>query len=210
MQPEPESELVRELIAGREGAFDRFYLEFAPRLYRFILPRLNGDQMTAEEICQEVLINAMRKIETWRGEAALFTWLCQMARNELTDHWRRRQRRAQMEVLIEDEPSIAAALESIEGAEVERPDRMHERSELIRLVMVALDRMPSRYGQALEWKYIDGDSVQDIASRMGQTAIATQSLLARARTAFRDALTTLTGRELRDLVPFATEESRHD
>ena len=206
----PDKDMARAMVAGEEAAFDRFFREYAPRVYRFVLPRLGGDRSVAEEICQEVLGKAMQKIDGWRGEASLFTWLCQMARNEITDHWRRRQRHAQVEVLIEDEPGIAAALESIEGSAADRPDQQQSRSELLRLVQVALDRLPASYGQALEWKYIDGESVQDIAKRFGQTAIATQSLLARARTAFRDAMTTLTGRELRDLVPFAAEDSGRD
>lgn len=200
-------ELVKAMLAGDESAFERFFREYTPRVYRFVLPRLGGDRSVAEEICQEVLSRAMQKIEGWRGEASLFTWLCQMARNQVTDHWRRQRRQGQFEVLIEDEPSISAALDSIEGAESEQPEHQQSRRELLRLVQVALDRLPTNYGQILEWKYIDGDSVGEIAERFGQTAIATQSLLARARNAFRDALTTLTGRELRDLLGFAAEDN---
>jgi len=200
-------ELARAMLAGDESAFDAYFREYAPRVYRFVLPRLAGDKSQAEEICQEVLARSMQKIDGWRGEASLFTWLCQMARNEITDHWRRQRRQGQFEMLIEDEPGVAAALESIEGAVADRPDQQQSRSELLRLVQVALDRLPSNYGQALELKYIDGESVQDIARRFDQTTIATQSLLARARSAFRDAITTLTGRELGDIIPFAGEDS---
>jgi RNA polymerase sigma-70 factor (ECF subfamily) len=110
-----------------------------------------------------------------------------MARNTIFDFWRRQRRREQMEVFVEDDPAIAAALESLEGDPGLRPDAQESRSQLLRLVQVALDRLPGAYGDALEWKYIDGLSVAEIAERLGQTAVATQSMLQRARLAFREA-----------------------
>lgn len=181
------------MCRGEEAAFDRFFRDYAPRLYRFVLPRAQRDPQLAEDICQEVLGRAMQRIDTWRGEAALFSWLCQMARNQLTDHWRRMARQGQFEVLTEDDPQIAARLDSIEASVRERPDRQSARAELLRLVQVALDRLPANYGNALEWKYIDGFSVAEIAERLQINPVATQSLLARARLAFRDIFGTLAG-----------------
>lgn len=178
---------------GDERAFDRFFREYLPRLYRFVLPRVNQDASVAEEVCQEVLSRAMRNIDGYRGEAAVFTWLCQMARNAVFDYWRHRQRRDQVEVFLEDDPAVAAALESLEGDPGLRPDVQQSRNELLRLVQVALDRLPGAYGDALEWKYIDGLSVAEIADRLGQSVIATQSLLQRARSAFREAFGELGG-----------------
>jgi RNA polymerase sigma-70 factor, ECF subfamily len=56
-------------------------------------------------------------------------------------------------------------------------------------VQAILDRLPARYGDALEWKYVEGLSVMEIAERLGVGAKAAESLLTRARTAFRDAYT---------------------
>jgi DNA-directed RNA polymerase specialized sigma24 family protein len=69
-----------------------------------------------------------------------------------------------------------------------------------RLVQGVLDRLPSEYGNALEWKYIDGLSVDEIGTRLGITRIAAQSLLARARPAFREALEAVFGAEARDIL----------
>ncbi len=205
-----DKELVRAMCAGDERAFDEFFRDYSPRVFRFVLPRVRRDEQVAEEVCQEVLGRAMRRIDTWRGEASLFTWLCQIARNEISDHWRKRRRQDQMEVFVEDDPSVAAALESIEAEAHDRPDQQSSRAELMRLVQVALDRLPTNYGNALEWKYIDGYSVAEIATRLGQNVIATQSLLARARLAFKDAFSSLSGDALRDLLPFALEDARHE
>jgi RNA polymerase sigma-70 factor (ECF subfamily) len=59
------------------------------------------------------------------------------------------------------------------------------------LIHVALDNIPAHYGNALEWKYIEGHSVKEIASRLDLSPEAAQSLLARAKRAFRDVYSTL-------------------
>ncbi len=58
---------------------------------------------------------------------------------------------------------------------------------------MALDSLPPRYGDALEWKYIQGYSVKEIAARMDLSFEATQSLLARAKRSFQDIYGTLVG-----------------
>ena len=203
-----EQDLVKAMCAGNERAFERFFEDYASRLYRFVLPRVRGNESAAEEVCQSAMSRAMRRIDSWRGEASLFTWLCQIGRNEVIDYWRRRDLQDRAEVLVEDDPSIAAALESIEADATQLPEQQSSREELLRLVQVALDRLPASYGNALEWKYIDGHSVAEIAERLGQSLIATQSMLARARISFRDAFSTLTGGSLPDLVPFSPRDGR--
>jgi RNA polymerase sigma factor (sigma-70 family) len=49
-----------------------------------------------------------------------------------------------------------------------------------------LNDLPERYSQALEWKYGDGFSVEEIAQMLGLSTIAAQSLLQRAREAFKE------------------------
>ena len=68
-----------------------------------------------------------------------------------------------------------------------------QRREIARLVQVVLDRLPGRYGDALEWKYIDGFSVAEIAERLALAPKAAESMLTRARAAFRDAFTAAYG-----------------
>ena len=63
-----------------------------------------------------------------------------------------------------------------------------------------LDRLPSRYGDVLEWKYIEGRSVEEIGVLLGVGQAAAQSLLARARVAFREALETVFGSTASDVL----------
>lgn len=200
-----ERELVRAMGAGDETAFVRFFETYAPRLYRFVHARVGRDPQVTEELCQEVMSRAMQNMTRWRGDASLFTWLCQMARNEAIDHWRRRQRRANIEVSIEDDEAAADALANLPDDASLRPDESLSREELLADVQRALAALPANYASALEWKYIEGCSVAEIGQRLGINAIATQSLLARARLALKAALQASARSTLDDLLPTPRE-----
>jgi RNA polymerase sigma-70 factor (ECF subfamily) len=179
-----ERELVRRMLGGDEGAFDEFFEDYFPRLFRFAVLRLR-DQDAAEDLVQNSLIAAVRNLGSWRGEATLFTWLCTICRREISA-WEKRTSRRVMVSLAEDDPSLRAALESI-GAAAEAPDAGLARAETGRIVQLVLDHLPPRYSRALEWKYLEDLSVGDIAARLQCTSKAAESLLTRARDAFRDA-----------------------
>ena len=183
--------LVKRLLTGDEQAFSRFYDENFFRLYRFALTRLSGDSEAATEVAQLTLSRALRKIQSYRGEAALFTWLCAICRNKLVDRSRRDSRYRQHIVLVEDRPEIQAAIDSFQAPVSEEPGDRYQKFEAARLIHVALDRLPPKYGDALEWKYIEGHSVREVAQRLGLSYQAAQSLLARARRAFQDIYGTL-------------------
>jgi RNA polymerase sigma-70 factor (ECF subfamily) len=195
-----DQQLLQRMRAGDEAAFTLFFNGFFPRLYRFVLPRAGRDPAAAEELCQQVLTRAMPRLGSFRGEASLFTWLCQIARNELADHWERRGRDAAHLKQFDDADDVRAVLESLEAPESQRPEALHSQRELSRQVQLALDHLPPQYASVLEWQYIDGLSVQEIADRQGQTLIAAQSALARARRAFQDAFSAFNRVKLEDLL----------
>jgi RNA polymerase sigma-70 factor (ECF subfamily) len=182
--------LVQRMLAGDEDAFDAFFNAYFPLLYRFALSRLGGNVEVAEDVVQRTLCIAVDRASTWRGEAALMTWLCAICRREISGHFRRAGRRPPHVELTENLPEVRAALESLSSSTTD-PEQAAVRSELAGLVHVALDRLPPHYGQVLEWKYLDGESMKEIAARLSSTPKAVESLLARARMAYRDALSTL-------------------
>ena len=96
-------------------------------------------------------------------------------------------------VLIDDSPEVRAALEAVEAPDRDNPVASLDREETARLVRSLLDRLPNRYGDVLEWKYVEGLSVEEIGEQLGIGQTAAQSLLARARVAFRAALETVFG-----------------
>jgi RNA polymerase sigma-70 factor (ECF subfamily) len=183
--------LVRKMLAGDERAFDEFFEGHFPGLYRFALTRLNYDDDAAEEVAQATICKAISKVKTYRGEAALFTWLCTFCRYEISAYFRRNKTSARSVDLIEDTPEIRAALES-SSETIDGPEEAFDRAEVGRLVQVVLDRLPVHYGNALEWKYLEGMPVKEIASRLSLSPKAAESLLTRAREAFRDGFSALT------------------
>ena len=193
-------ELVRRMLAGEERAFREFFTTYFPRVFRFALPRLNRNEDAAKDVVQATLIKAMRKLADYRGEAAMFTWLCQICRREIADQVRSQRRHSEKVVLIEDSEEVRAALESIEAPAADDPLRRCDGAELKRLVHAVLDRLPGRYGEALEWKYVEGRSVEEIGDLLGIGHTAAQSLLARARVAFRDGLEAVFGASAADVI----------
>lgn len=195
-------ELVQRLLRGDESAFRGFFHNYFPRLYRFILRRVGQDEEQARDLAQATLARGVRKLHLYRGEASLFTWLCQIARHELADlHARAARRDAAGARLVarEEDPEVRASLESIPADRDWEPEGIREREELAGIVHAALDYLPQRYAQVLELKYLEDLSVESVAERLGMTSTAAQSMLARARAAFRDACSAL-GRELSSTI----------
>jgi RNA polymerase sigma-70 factor (ECF subfamily) len=184
--------LVKRLLAHDRDAFNAFFDGYFPRLYRFALTRLGRDPETTKEIVQVTLTKAIRKLGSYRGEAAFFTWLCTICRNEIADHHERVGRERKHVVLTEDAPDIRAAVEAIAAPDTDNPESNFRRLETVRLIQVALDQLPTHYGNALEWKYVYGYSVEEIAAKLGIGLEATQSLLARAKRGFQEVYSTLT------------------
>jgi RNA polymerase sigma-70 factor (ECF subfamily) len=184
--------LVKRLLAHDRQAFNEFFDGYFPRLYRFARTRLGDEPDTAKEIVQVTLTKAIRKLALYRGEAAFFTWLCTICRNEIADHRARVARERQHVTLTEDTPDVRAAVEAMAAPESDEPETHFRRLETTRLIQVALDRLPTHYGNVLEWKYVYGYSVEEIAEKLGVGLQAAQSLLARAKRGFQEVYTALT------------------
>jgi RNA polymerase sigma-70 factor, ECF subfamily len=198
--PMTDKDLVAAMLRGDEAAFRAFFQSYFPRVYRFALPRLGSDVEAAREVVQTTLTRAVRGLAGYRGEAALFSWLCQICRRQIVDYLRANRRRSANVVLIDDDAEFRAALEAIEAPAELEPYQGYDRDQVRSLIQSVLDRLPSRYGDVLEWKYIEGRSVEEIGQRLGVGHIAAQSLLARARLAFREALETVFGSTATDLL----------
>lgn len=202
MKPEQSTDaaLIAAMLHGDEAAFRGFFETYFPRVYRFALPRLGNDAEACKEVVQSTLIKAMRGLAGFRGEAALFSWLCQICRRQIADYLRANKRHSQNVVLIDDSPGLREALEAIAAPAADEPLQGYDTAETRRMVQSVLDGLPSRYGDVLEWKYIEGRSVEEIGALLGVGQTAAQSLLARARTAFREALETVFGSTAGDVL----------
>jgi RNA polymerase sigma-70 factor (ECF subfamily) len=185
-------ELVEKLLRGDARAFDDFFNEYYPKLFRFVKRRV-GDAALAEDVAQGALCRALQSLRGYRGEAALFTWLCTLCRRELSARLGEFNPGVGSAGLAEDDPAVRAALESLLANESTDPQLATDRAQLRQAIRVALDYLPAPYGEILEWKYLRDMSIVEIAQRLGRSPKATESLLTRAREAFREAFSLLAG-----------------
>ncbi len=185
---------MRRLRAGDGRAFAEFAERYVPVLYRFAHRRLDGDGELTREVVQSTMCRVIAKLDGYRGEAPLATWLCACCRNEIAAHFRRLGRRPR-----EVELDAAAAREDGGRADASRPgappgpEERLLRLENAELVHATLDLLPPAYARAVEWRYLEGVEVGEIARRLGSSYKAAESVLSRGRKAFRTVFERLGG-----------------
>ena len=87
-----EASLIERCRRGDAAAFEEVYRTHSSRLYGLIL-RMVGNPTDAEDLLQEVFLAAHRKLDGFRGDSALGTWLYRLATNHVLDHLRSRAAR---------------------------------------------------------------------------------------------------------------------
>jgi RNA polymerase sigma-70 factor (ECF subfamily) len=158
------------------------YDRHADMLFAFIYHHL-GRRDEAEEVWQETWLAAVRGIGTYRGKSGIFTWLCGIARHKITDHRRRKG--------LHDARVINAPFEKLDMAGGPIPEEVLTRRDVRLRVVEALAGLPDDYRAALVARYADESGVDEVARRLGKPYKAAESLLSRARAAFRSAFLAL-------------------
>ncbi|MEN6405725.1 MAG: sigma-70 family RNA polymerase sigma factor [Thermoguttaceae bacterium] len=164
--------LRRAVLAGDEDAWRTWHDESFDALYAYVLWRCGKNHDQAAETVQETWLTAVRTIRRFdpcRG--SFLVWLRGLAANVLRHQLRQRGRLQKRE----------QAVGRIDATELQRLD--HPQSERIALT---LDALPERQEAVLRAKYLDGFSVAEIAAQWDETPKAIESLLGRARQAFRE------------------------
>jgi RNA polymerase sigma-70 factor (ECF subfamily) len=118
-------------------------------------------------------MQAIRHWQSFDGRSDAITWLCTIARNRLTDHYRdqERQRRRHMQLVVSEI-----------GAEHPAPDRAVGDRDA---VVAALRQLPDIERTALVLRYLDDLSVREVASMLKRSVDATDALIRRAKERFR-------------------------
>lgn len=163
--------LLLRAQAGDRAAVRELLDVAGPVVYGFVFARVGGDAGVAEDIVQETFIEAMRSAGGFRGQAAVTTWMCAIARHRLARYYERERR----------QDMARSSLTLVGETAVDEPTVIEDRDALVR----ALGSLSALHRQVLVLKYLDDRSVSDIADELGRSRVQVQSLLQRARDGLR-------------------------
>lgn len=180
--------LVERCRRGELEAFEELYRAHAGRLYGLAF-RMLGNQADAEDLLQDIFLSAHRKLDSFRGEAALGTWLYRLATNQILDHLRSRAARTEQrtdgiedEGLLPDTTSHRLADQAIDRLDLER----------------ALAELPEGCRAAFVLHDVEGLEHKEIGEVLGIAEGTSKSQVHKARLRLRKILgrgTTGDGRE---------------
>ena len=166
------------------------FREYAPRIYNVARRMLNNDA-DAEDVTQDVLLQVVRKLHTFRGESALPTWLHRVTVNAALAVREKRANRAKHETATGDEGTLDTLSVGANAPKLPRsapPDALALAGEQRRLIDRAIGRLPELYRDVFVLADVEGLANEDIGQALGLSVPAVKSRLHRARLRMRDAL----------------------
>jgi len=166
---------MRAVASGDPAAFAQLIDRESPRLLRFAQGLL-GTLEEAEDVVQDTLIRLYENAGSWEPQARIGTWLHRVCYNRSIDKLRRRR------AFVED----GVLDEMPDGADL--PDSALLRSEAVRSVRDAMERLPHRQRTAVLLFHFQELAQREAAGIMGISEPAFESLLARARRQMRTLL----------------------
>lgn len=181
-QPPTPTELLVRVAARDRGAYRALYLALGPRIKGYVL-RLCGDAGRAEEITQDIFLQAWRKASIFDpARATAETWLFAIARNRTYDHLRRAKRPQPDQ---RDPAWVPAAPEPVEQA-------VEAQRRAVR-IQAALDELPEAQREVMRQAFYEARSYATIAEEQG---VALGTIKSRARLAFERLRSRLAGEDL--------------
>src|SRR5467141_119261 len=186
-----ESELVNELQAGSETAFDWLVTHYHGPVYNLILSML-GDTSDAADGTQEVFLKAFRGIRCFRQGSSLKTWLYRIAIREALNHKRWFKRHLQKNVSIDAEPEEGHNAIEIEDLGATPFDQLVAH-EIQQAVHQALQEIPEVFRGAVILRDLEGLSYEEIAEVLECSVGTVKSRILRGRRALREILEPLLG-----------------
>ena len=158
------------VLAGDRAAWRAWYDEHFEPLAAYVRWRCGGLPDLADDVLQETWLTAVRRLRAFDpAKGPFFAWLCGIAFNAVRNDVRGRKRRRESPL---------------------PPDRAAPQAQNPERVAAALAALPEHYEAVLRAKYLDRQTVDEIAAGRGESAKAVESLLGRARQAFREAYDT--------------------
>jgi RNA polymerase sigma-70 factor (ECF subfamily) len=167
---------------------ERVFREYAPRIYN-LARRMLGTDADAEDVTQDVLLQVVRKLDTFRGESAFPTWLHRVTVNAALSHRQKHARHHQHQVR---DPLDRFLADGGHGTPVRpwsvEPDRQALDRETHELIERSIAALPETYRDVYVLADVEGLPNSEIAEALGLSVPAVKSRLHRGRLLMREAL----------------------
>lgn len=182
-----ENALIEKLKSGDNEAFRYLVDTYKDRLYNVILAYLYKKD-EAEDLLQDVFISVHGKINSFKGESGLYTWMCRIAINKTLDFVRYTQKNKRSGWF-----SRRSSIYTHDGAIIPIPDFNHpgvqmEDKELAATLFGAIDQLPERQKTAFLLFHVQGHSYKEIAEILETSLSSVESLIHRSKQGLRKKL----------------------
>jgi RNA polymerase sigma-70 factor (ECF subfamily) len=174
-----EREVIARVRAGDGAAERELYDAHVDRIYRLAY-RMAGDDELAQDFTQETFIRAFERLDSFRGEASLSTWLHAIATSVVLNGLRKLKRARDRETDLDAADGVAGRGRS---AEPDLKDRLYR----------AIDDLPERYRLVFVMHDVEGYTHEEIGAVLGVETGTSKAQLSRARAKLRTALSDFAG-----------------
>jgi len=164
-----EEKLIKDAIRGASSAFGALYDHYQPMIYRFVLVKV-GSREEAEDITHQVFLSAWQNVRGYKHRGHPFSsWLYQIARNQVIDHYRSKKSDISLEAL---DPEYFVAAVSMSSDLMMKLD--------VEKVRRAVAELKPDYQDVIIMRFIEDISLKETAAAMGKTEGAIKLIQHRA------------------------------
>lgn len=202
---ESDLDLTLRARGGDAAAFELIMRRHNRLLFR-AARGIVADDAEAQDVVQDAYLRAFTSLDSYRGDAALGTWLARIAINGALNVQRRKGRTVPIDETPEmnDEPAAEHAMSFVDTRN-ESPDAAAERGQLRALLQAAIERLPPIYRSVFMLRAVEEKSVEETAFCLGVSADVVKTRYLRARALLRDALGAQLEAHAHDVFAFAGE-----
>ncbi len=164
-----ETQIIQRAITGEASAFGALYDHYQPQIYRFVMVKVSRRE-EAEDLTHQVFLQAWQRINSYKDLGYPFSsWLYQIARNLVIDHYRGAREHADL-----DQADLELATNSLEAEEA-----VETRLEMER-VRLAIRKLKPLYQDIIILRFIEDLPIKEVARAIGKSEGAVKLLQHRA------------------------------
>jgi len=172
-----EIKLIKDAVRGKSSAFGPLYDHYQPMIYRFVVVKVSRRE-DAEDITHQVFLSAWQNIRSYKNLGHPFSsWLYQIARNQVIDHYRAKKSETSLEKIDPDYFVLPAAAHFDVGTKLE-----------IEKVRAGMLKLKSEYQDVVVMRFIEDLPIKEVARIIGKTEGAVKLMQHRAIKELRDIL----------------------